>query len=245
MPNSSKIHNMTDQVSRRSKIRILVVDDHPMLREGLAMHIAAQGDMEFGGEAEDTAGALLAFESRRPDLVIVDIALKDSDGIELIRRIRERDDSAAILVWSMYPEDVYAERALRAGARGYLNKTRATQDLMEAIRSIIAGKVYVSGGFAETMLEQFVAGAGSRKSPIHDLSDRELQAFELMGHGMNTESIATKMRVSPKTVETYRIRIKRKLRIEHATELVQRATQWVLELRSGTSAQGSSPENSA
>jgi DNA-binding NarL/FixJ family response regulator len=215
-----------------------------MLREGLAMHIATQGDMEICGEAEDAVAALKAFESSRPDLVIVDIALKDSDGVDLIRRIRERDEAARVLVWSMYPEDIYAERALRAGARGYLNKTRATRELIEAIRSVMAGKVYVSGVFAEQMLQELVAGSRSGKSPIDNLSDRELQAFESMGHGMTTDAIAAKMHISPKTVETYRVRIKRKLGIKNATELVQRATQWVMELRSSRPSQKSAPENS-
>ena len=227
------------------KTRILIVDDHPMLREGLAMHIAAQSDMEICGEAEDTVGALNAFESSRPDLIIVDIALKDSDGVDLIRRICERDDTARILVWSMYPEDIYAERALRAGACGYLNKTKATRELMEAIRSVVAGKVYVSGDFTDKMLLQLVAGATSGKSPIHHLSDRELQAFELMGHGMTTDAIAAKMHLSPKTVETYRVRIKRKLGIKNATELVQRATQWVMELRSSRASTTETPGNPA
>jgi DNA-binding NarL/FixJ family response regulator len=225
-------------------MKILIVDDHPMLREGLAMHIASQGDMEICGEAEDTIAALKAFESSQPDLVIVDIALKDSDGVDLIRRIRERDETARILVWSMYPEDIYAERALRAGARGYLNKTRATRELIEAIRSVWAGKMYVSGDFTDKMLQELVAGGRSGKSPIDYLSDRELQAFESMGHGMTTDAIAARMHVSPKTVETYRVRIKRKLGIKNATELVQRATQWVMQLRSGRPSPNSAPEDS-
>jgi DNA-binding NarL/FixJ family response regulator len=224
---------MTSLQSTPSKARILIVDDHPMVREGLTMHIATQGDMEVCGEAEDTASALKALETSRPDLVIVDISLKNSNGIDLIRRIRERDDKSRILIWSMYPENLYAERALRAGARGYLNKTRATRELMEAIRSVLAGKVYVSGDFTENMLQQIASGNTTETSPIQCLSDRELQAFELMGQGMTTDAIAVKMHVSSKTVETYRIRIKQKLAVKNATELVQRATQWVLEMNSG------------
>ena len=225
---------MTIQQFPPSKANILIVDDHPMVREGLAMHIATQDDMEVCGEAEDTASALKAIETSRPDLVIVDISLKDSNGLDLIRRIRDRYDDMRILIWSMYPEKHYAERALRAGARGYLNKTRATRELMEAIRSVLTGKVYVSGEFTEGMLEQIAAGNTSEKSPIQYLSDRELQAFELMGHGMTTDAIAAKMHLSSKTVETYRIRIKHKLGIKHATELVQRATQWVLDMNSSS-----------
>jgi DNA-binding NarL/FixJ family response regulator len=226
---------MTSQQFPPSKARILIVDDHPMVREGLAMHISTQDDMEVCGEAEDTASALKAMETSRPDLVIVDISLKNSNGLDLIRRIRDRFDDMRILIWSMYPEKHYAERALRAGARGYLNKTRATRELMEAIRSVLTGKVYVSGEFTEDMLEQFAAGNTSGNSPMQYLSDRELQAFELMGHGMATDVIAARMHVSSKTIETYRIRIKQKLGLKNATEVVQRATQWVLEMNSGGS----------
>ena len=215
-----------------SKARILIVDDHPMVREGLAMHIATQGDMEVCGEADNTAGALNLLESTRPDLIVVDISLKDSNGMDLIRRIRGREENLRILVWSMYPENLYAERALRAGAKGYLNKSRATRELMDAIRSVLNGKTYVSGDFAESILMQIGNGKDSTLQ-IECLSDRELQAFEMIGHGMTTEAIATKMQVSSKTIETYRMRIKQKLGIKHASELVQRAAQWVLEIQPG------------
>jgi DNA-binding NarL/FixJ family response regulator len=190
--------------------------------------------MEVCGEADDTTSALKAMETCQPDLVIVDISLKNSNGIDLLRRIRDRYDKVHVLIWSMYPENLYAERALRAGARGYLNKTRVTRELMEAIRSVLVGKVYVSGDFTENMLQQIASGNTSETSPIHSLSDRELQAFELMGHGMTTDAIATKMHVSAKTVETYRIRMKHKLGVKNATQLVQRATQWVLEMNSSS-----------
>ncbi len=216
-----------------SKARILIVDDHPMVREGLAMHIATQGDMEVCGEADSTAGALNLLESTRPDLIVVDISLKDSNGMDLIRRIRGREENLRILVWSMYPENLYAERALRAGAKGYLNKSRATRELMDAIRSVLNGKTYVSGDFAESILLQIENGKDSTTLQIECLSDRELQAFEMIGHGMTTEAIATKMQVSSKTIETYRMRIKQKLGIKHASELVQRAAQWVLEIQPG------------
>jgi DNA-binding NarL/FixJ family response regulator len=224
---------MSGHPSLSSKAKILIVDDHPMVREGLAMHIATQGDMEVCGEAEDVTSALTTIEATCPDLVIVDISLKNSNGIDLIHRIRDRFDHVRILIWSMYHEKHYAERALRAGARGYLNKTRATRELMEAIRSVLAGKVYVSGEFTADILQEIATGH-TEKSPIRILSDRELEAFELMGHGLTTEAIAVKMHVSSRTVETYRIRIKQKLGVKHASELVQRATQWVLEIQSNT-----------
>jgi DNA-binding NarL/FixJ family response regulator len=208
---------------------VLIVDDHPVVREGLAMQIGAQPDLEVCGEAEDVPSALAILNSARPDVAIVDISLKNSNGIDLIRRIKERNDRIRILVWSMYPESLFAERALRAGAQGYLHKGQATSHLLDAIRSVLAGKVYVSGEFSERLLSGVVGVKASERSPIERLSVRELQAFELMGQGLNTESIATRMRVSPKTVETYRARIKEKLDLSNVTELIQRATQWVIE----------------
>src|SRR5439155_19750303 len=174
-------------------------------------------------------GALALLESARPDVEIIDISLKNGNGIDLIRRIKARDDPVLILVWSMYPENLYAERALRAGAQGYLHKGRATRQLLDAIRAVLSGKVYVSGELADELLQRVIGGKGVERSPIDRLSDRELEAFELMGHGLATEAIAAKMHVSPKTVETYRARIKEKLGLGNITELIQRAAQWVLE----------------
>jgi DNA-binding NarL/FixJ family response regulator len=212
-------------------LRILIVDDHPVVREGLAMQIATQPDLEVCGEAEDVPGAVVLLESTQPDVAIVDISLKNGSGMELIRRIKDRHPAVRILVWSMYPENLYAERALRAGAQGYLHKGWATRHLLEAIRAVLAGKVYVSGELADQLLRRVVGAKGSERSPIDRLSDRELQAFELMGQGLTTESIANNMHVSPKTVETYRARIKEKLGLNNVTELIQRAAQWVLEAK--------------
>jgi DNA-binding NarL/FixJ family response regulator len=209
-------------------IRLLIVDDHPVVREGLAMQIATQPDLELCGEAEDVSGAMALLDTTQPDVAIVDISLKSGNGIDLIRRMRNHRDSMPILVWSMYPESLYAERSLRAGALGYLHKGRATFHLLEAIRAVIAGKIYVSGELTDELLRRLIDGKSSL-SPIDRLSDRELEAFELMGQAGTTESIAAKMHVSPKTVETYRARIKEKLGLKNITELVQRATQWVLE----------------
>jgi len=208
---------------------ILIVDDHPVVREGLAMQIATQPDLKVCGEAEDVAGALALLESARPDVAIVDISLKNGSGLDLIRRIRDRRDAVRILVWSMYPENLYAERALRAGAQGYLHKGQATRRLLEAVRAVLAGKMYVSGELADELLHRLVGGRAAERSPIDRLSDRELEAFELMGHGLTTEAIAARMHVSPKTVETYRARIKEKLGLGNITELVRHAAQWVLE----------------
>jgi DNA-binding NarL/FixJ family response regulator len=211
--------------------KILVVDDHPIVREGLAMQIAAQGDLCICGEAEDVSSALALVEAARPDVAIVDISLKNGNGLELIRRISERPYNVRMLVWSMYPENLYAERALQAGAHGYLHKGKATGHVLDAIRTVLAGELYVSGETTGRLLQRVVGRPASAGAPVDALSNRELEAFELMGHGMTTEAIAEKMFVSPKTIETYRARIKDKLGLRNATELIQRASQWVLEYK--------------
>jgi DNA-binding NarL/FixJ family response regulator len=212
-------------------VRVLIVDDHPVVREGLAMHLATLPDLEVCGEAEDVPGALALLESTRPDLAIIDISLKNGNGLELIRRIKDRHDTVRILVWSMYSEDLYAERALRAGAQGYLNKGQATHHVLDAVHAILQGKVYVSGDLANQMLQRMIGQKLETYSPIDSLSDRELEVFQLIGEGMTTELIAEKMHVSPKTVETFRARIKEKLGLSNMTELIQRAAQWVMEAK--------------
>lgn len=212
-------------------VRIIIVDDHPIVREGLAMHIATQSDLDVCGEAEDVPGALALVASARPDLAIVDISLKSGNGLDLIRRIKDRQDAVRILVWSMYPENLYAERALHAGAQGYLNKGQATHHVLDAIRALLQGKVYVSGELADQLLNRAVGRTTEERSPIERLSDRELETFQLMGNGLTTESIAERMHVSPKTVDTYRARIKEKLGLSNMTEMIQRAAQMVLEAK--------------
>jgi DNA-binding NarL/FixJ family response regulator len=212
-----------------TKAKVLIVDDHPVVREGLTMHFSTQPDLVVCGEAEDLPGALALMASARPDLAIIDISLKNSNGIELIRRIKDSYDEVRILVWSMYPENLYAERALRAGAQGYMNKGKATHHVLDAVRAILQGQVYVSGRLANQLLQRVVGRKPEERPAIDSLSDRELEAFQLIGEGMTTESIAEKMHVSPKTVETFRARIKEKLGISNLAELIQRAAQWVVE----------------
>ena len=210
-------------------IRVLVVDDHPVVREGLAMQIDTQSDMLICGEAENVPAALALLDSAKPDVAIVDISLKSDNGIDLIRRINFRNQGVRVLVLSMYPESLFGERALLAGAHGYISKGEATGRLLEGIRTVIAGEVYFSAELTERIASGSVGAGDFESSPMERLSVRELQAFELMGQGMNTESIAARMHVSPKTVETYRARIKEKLGLKNVTELVQRATQWLFE----------------
>jgi len=212
-----------------SKAKVLIVDDHPVVREGLTMHLATQPDLEVCGEAEDLPGALAILTSARPDVAIIDISLKSSNGIELIRRIKDRQDAVRILVWSMYPETLYAERALRAGAHGYMNKGQATHHVLDAVRAILQGRVYVSGELANRLLQRVVGQNPGQSLTIDSLSERELEAFQLFGEGMSTETISEKMNISPKTVETFRARIKEKLGISNRNELIMRAAQWVVE----------------
>jgi DNA-binding NarL/FixJ family response regulator len=226
---------MADKAPRRAAkaTRILIVDDHPVVREGLAVQVRAQGDLEVCGEAEDVAAALALVETARPDVAVIDISLKSGNGIDLIKRLKARDPSVRTLVWSMYPESLYAERALRAGALGYVTKGRATQEIIAAIRSVVAGKVFLSEELSGRLLHRLI-GHAARKAehpPIEALSDRELEAFTLIGQGLTTQQVAAQMHVSPKTVETYRARIKEKLGLSTFAEVVHRATQWVLENR--------------
>jgi DNA-binding NarL/FixJ family response regulator len=220
---------MSDPIGAVKRARVFIVDDHPVVREGLSAKLSAQCDLEVCGEAEDVAGALALVESARPDVFVVDISLKHGDGIDLIKRIMARDESARVVVWSMHQEGLYAERALRAGALAYVHKGRATREILQAIRSALAGKVYLSEDFSAKLIGRLVGGQLPDRSPIETLSDRELEVFRSLGRGLTTEQIAEKMHLSPKTVETYRARIKQKLGLTNMSELIQRATAWLLE----------------
>jgi DNA-binding NarL/FixJ family response regulator len=206
------------------------VDDHPVVREGLRLRLSAETDMEVCGEAADPGEALRLIAAQVPDVAIIDISLENGNGLDLIKRVKDRHPSVRMLVWSMHEESHYAERALRAGARGYVNKKSATDVIIQAIHQVREGKLFLSESAASQILQRAV---GSREpavaSPVETLSDRELEVFELIGEGLNTPQIADKMHLSPKTVETYRARIKEKLHIASASELARRATEWVLE----------------
>lgn len=211
--------------------RILIVDDHPAVREALASKIGRQADLEVCGEAADMTEALRLVADTQPDLAVVDISLKTGNGIDLIKRIKDRNDSVRMLVWSMHSESLYAERALRAGALGYINKDQATDKIIEAIRRVLEGKVYLSDEMAEKMLHRAVGGGRKEptRSPLDALADRELEVFRLIGQGVKTAEIAERLRLSVKTVETYRDRIRKKLELSDGTELAHYATQWELE----------------
>lgn len=211
--------------------RILIVDDHPAVREALASRIGRQADMEVCGEAADMTEALRLVANTQPDLAVVDISLKTASGIDLIKRIKDRNDSVRMLVWSMHSESLYAERALRAGALGYINKDQATEKIIDAIRRVLEGKVYLSDEMAEKMLHRAVGGGRKEptRSPLDALADRELEVFRLIGQGVKTAEIAEQLHLSVKTVETYRDRIRQKLDLSNGTDLAHYATKWVLE----------------
>jgi DNA-binding NarL/FixJ family response regulator len=207
---------------------VFLVDDHPVLREGLARLIDSQPDLAVCGMAGTTAGALTALDRAQPDLVIVDIALADSNGLELIKQLRARRPELRMLVLSVHDETLYAERALRAGARGYLMKQTPTADLVAGMRAVIAGKLALSPAMHERLVYQHLqAPRTGTRSEVDLLSDRELEIYELLGRGATTRAIAARLHLSVSTVETHRAHIKRKLGIPHAIDLVRRAVEWV------------------
>ena len=213
------------------RTRVLIVDDHPAVREALALRIGRQPDMEVCGEAADFPEALRLIAETRPDVAVVDISLKNGSGIDLIKRIRDREDHVRIIVWSMHSELLYARRALRAGAMGYACKDQATDTIVDAIRRVLTGKIWLSESMSDVILQGAI-GAGRvdpLRSPLDALADRELEVFRLIGEGIKTAMIAERLHLSVKTVETYRDRIRRKLDLADGTELVHVATQWVIE----------------
>src|ERR1700687_1291230 len=171
----------------KKRARILIVDDHPAVREALALRIGRQPDLEVCGEAADMSEALRLVADTQPDLVVIDISLKTGSGIDLIQRIKDRKDGGRMLVWSMHSESLYAERALRAGALGYINKDQATDKIVEAIRRVLEGKVYLSDAMTEKMLQRAVGGGEEvTRAPLDVLADRELEVFRLIGQGVKT-----------------------------------------------------------
>lgn len=210
---------------------ILLVDDHPVMRHGLAQIIDREEDLQVAGEAASAAQAIEMVGQCNPDIVIIDITLEDGDGIELIKDIRTRFDNVKMLVSSMHDESLYAERALRAGAMGYINKEASREQFLDAIRQILRGRICVSPAISNRLLKRAAGKTqDEERSPIESLSDRELTVFELIGQGLSTRQIAEKLFLSVKTIETYREHIKAKLNIKTSTELVRHAVQRQLEM---------------
>ena len=216
---------------KKAKLKVVLVDDHPIVRQGLAQMIARELDMEVCGEAETAADALKAIAACKPDVAVVDLSLKGTSGLELLKDLKVRFPKLPVLVLSMYDESMYAERALRAGAKGYMMKEEATEKVLAAIRSILAGQIYLSEAMASRLLHMAVDGrTPGAVSPTERLSDRELEVFQLIGQGYGNTDIAQQLHLSPKTVETYRAHIKEKLGLSGATELLQHAIQWAQSL---------------
>jgi DNA-binding NarL/FixJ family response regulator len=210
------------------KTRVFVVDDHPIVRQGLSQLINREPDMMVCGEAEDARAALDAIAPSKPDILIVDVSLEGPDGMDLLKTIRSRDVKLPVLMLSMHDESLYAERALRAGANGYIMKQEATERVLIAIRQILAGEVYVSDRMAQKMVHQFIGRSGvAKRSGIEELTDRELEVFRLIGQGHGTRQIAEELHLSVKTVESYYAHIKEKLSLKNSREMVQHAVQWV------------------
>ncbi|MGA9356423.1 MAG: response regulator transcription factor [Terriglobales bacterium] len=210
-----------------AKQRILVVDDHPIVRQGLALLINREADLVVCGEAEEATGAIHVLASSHPDVLILDISLNGPDGLDLLKTIRTTHPALPVLILSMHDESIYAERALRAGANGYIMKQEATEKVLVAVRRILSGEIYVSDRIANKMLKHYITGSGTlRNSSIADLSDRELEVFRLIGEGHGTRQIAEELHLSIKTVESYQAHIKEKLSLRSSRELMQRAIQW-------------------
>ena len=215
------------KTAKTERKKIFIVDDHPMMREGLAQLITEEDDLMVCGEADDAPQALEQIEKLKPDLAIVDITLRSTSGLELIKDLVIRAPQTAVLVISMHDESLYAERVLRAGGRGYVMKQEGGKKLMEAIRHVLSGKTYVSEKISAKIFDLFAGRPTESSSPEERLTDREFEVFRLIGQGLSTKEIADKLRVSAKTVEVHRVNIKQKLNIGTAAELIRFAVRWM------------------
>ncbi|MFO1520031.1 MAG: response regulator transcription factor [bacterium] len=208
------------------KRKIVVVDDHPLLRQGLAQLINQEDDLVFAGEAGDASEALPLLSKINPDLMIVDISLKGMNGLDLTKNISRDQPNVPVLVISMHDESLYAERALRAGARGYLMKQEATEKVVTAIRKVLSGEVYLSDAMRDGLLNKIVSGRPVSESPAEGLTDRELEVLQLMAQGKGTRQIAEALHLSVKTIESHYANIKNKLNLKNAPELMQYAVKF-------------------
>ncbi len=217
-----------DDSQEPRRIKVFIVDDHPVVRQGLALVLRLEPDMVVCGEAETVTDALRGIESARPDVAIVDLSLRDSSGLELVKDLRVYRPELPVVVLSMHDESLFAERVMKAGAKAYLMKDEAQQAILAAIRKVHAGGMYLSERMSGRLLAMFLQGTTTPgESLISQLSDRELEVFELIGRGITTREIAGKLNLSIKTVEAHREHIKKKLKLPDATALMQHAIHWV------------------
>jgi DNA-binding NarL/FixJ family response regulator len=208
------------------KKNILIVDDHPMMRDGLAQLIDHEPDLAAASQADSAAQALQSIAASRPDLLLLDISLPDKNGLELIKDVQTLDPALPILVVSMHDEALYAERVLRAGGRGYIMKQEGGKKLMLAIRQVLSGRIYVSEKISAKIIETFSGHRADSRSPVEALSDREFEVFQLLGQGQGTRQIANHLHLSTKTVEVHRANIRKKLQLPSGGELVRYAIRW-------------------
>jgi DNA-binding NarL/FixJ family response regulator len=217
----------TEKANATRKKTVFIVDDHPLLRQGLAMMINREHDLAVCGEAEEAQTAMQAIPQYQPDILIVDISLNGPDGLDLLKSVRNAYPDLPVLILSMHDEATYAERALRARANGYIMKQEATEKVLIAVRRILNGEVYLSDRIANKMLRQYIGGASvALQSRLSALSDRELEVFRSIGDGRSTRQIAEELHLSVKTVETYQAHLKEKLALRSGRELIQLAIQW-------------------
>jgi DNA-binding NarL/FixJ family response regulator len=209
-------------------VRVMIVDDHPLARRGLSRLVTRSDEFDVVAEADDIEAALAEYEHVHPDLMVVDITLRSGSGIELIQKLRDRGEEVQIVVLSMHDESLYAEEALRAGARGYVNKQEASEKILEAMHRVMEGGVYLDARFADQIVRRLAQPSKSMGlSPVESLSDREREVFQMHGHGKSVKEIAAELGLSPKTIETYRENIKMKLNLRSSNELVRYAVQWL------------------
>lgn len=211
------------------KAKILIVDDHPVVRDGLTWLMREEPDVEVCGGAESTEEAMAQIRGTKPALVIVDLALKDGNGLNLIGQIRAQFPHIKTLVWSMFDDSVYAERAIRAGAMGYVNKQEPMETVLTAAREALRGNIFASAKTTDSLLRRLSGNDGGERDAIALLSDRELDVFRMIGRGKTTQEIAHQLGIKQSTVETHREKIKAKLNLKNATQLNARAIQWVVE----------------
>jgi DNA-binding NarL/FixJ family response regulator len=215
---------------RDTRAQVVLVEDHPMFREQLAQLINKQPDMRVCAEANNARDGLAAIGQHQVSLAVIDITLKGASGLELLKDLRAQGNMVPVLMLSMHPESLYAERALRAGANGYITKEEASAKVMTAIRQVLAGEIYLDARFMKRMVQHILVAPGNNSTPsVERLTDRELAVFELIGEGRTTREIGVRLRVTAATIETYRARIKEKLGLENAAQLHARASGWLQE----------------
>jgi DNA-binding NarL/FixJ family response regulator len=221
---------VTQADAAQGRARVAIVDDHPLVREGLRLLISGTSDLEVCGEADSVPAALTLVRDERPDIMLVDISLRDGYGIDLVRQVAQEEGAPYMLVLSMFDESQFAERALQAGAMGFLNKQSSRETVIDGIRTVLKGQVCLSPAMTQRLLSR-VTGARQQSSgeTLNQLTDRELQVFQMIGQALSTREIAEQLHLSVHTVETHREKIKRKLGARNSVELTRQAVQWVLD----------------